>query len=234
MAQPPTRAPRQRFPCLSGGYSSGAGEHGRLMTERDLEEYKALSATIRQRGTARAWVFGAGLAAWAALALATTARLAPTDHRHSSPCARGHFRGGLRTARRGGAHRPLPPGVLTRTGGSRQRWPLARRWPAPAPTRCSPSSSAWRRCAISCRCCCPSRCRVELAVIGGVHVLFIARLVVARHAAGRQRAADLARFQQMKNTEHEKPSWPSSLRGLPMLFLGEGNRQQQRALGAAP
>ena len=39
---------------------------------------------------------------------------------------------------------------------------------------------------------------VELAVIGGVHLLFIARLVVARHAASRQREADLARFQQIK------------------------------------
>jgi hypothetical protein len=41
--------------------------------------------------------------------------------------------------------------------------------------------------------------RVELAVIGGVHLLFIGRLVVARQAAGRQRAADLARFRQVKN-----------------------------------
>ena len=40
--------------------------------------------------------------------------------------------------------------------------------------------------------------RVELAVVGGVHVLFVVRLVVARHAAGRQRAADLARFRRSK------------------------------------
>src|SRR3954465_15690792 len=42
-----------------------------LMADRDVEEYKALRATIRQRGTARAWIFVAGLAAWAALTLAT-------------------------------------------------------------------------------------------------------------------------------------------------------------------
>lgn len=41
------------------------------MTPRDLEEYKALRATIRERGTARIWVVVAGLAAWAALAIAT-------------------------------------------------------------------------------------------------------------------------------------------------------------------
>ena len=42
------------------------------MTTRELEEYKALRATIRERGTARVWVFLAGLAIWAALIIATT------------------------------------------------------------------------------------------------------------------------------------------------------------------
>ena len=37
----------------------------------------------------------------------------------------------------------------------------------------------------------------ELIVIGGVHVLVLARIVQARRAASRQRAADLARFQQL-------------------------------------
>jgi hypothetical protein len=40
--------------------------------------------------------------------------------------------------------------------------------------------------------------RVELIFIGGAHALFVLRLLVARQAAGRQRAIDLARFQQMK------------------------------------
>lgn len=45
------------------------------MTSRELEEYRALRATILARGTARVWVFVVGLAAWAALvaALAATA-----------------------------------------------------------------------------------------------------------------------------------------------------------------
>ena len=41
--------------------------------------------------------------------------------------------------------------------------------------------------------------RVELIFIGGAHALFVLRLLVARQAASRQRAIDLARFQQMKN-----------------------------------
>lgn len=43
------------------------------MTAHDADEYRALRATIRERGTARVWIFVAGLAAWAALALAATA-----------------------------------------------------------------------------------------------------------------------------------------------------------------
>src|SRR5258708_32122541 len=45
----------------------------RMMTPRELEEYKSLRATIRERGTARLWIFVSGIAAWAAASLATTA-----------------------------------------------------------------------------------------------------------------------------------------------------------------
>ena len=43
------------------------------MTPREQEEYAALRATIRERGTARPWLAFAGLAAWAALVAANTA-----------------------------------------------------------------------------------------------------------------------------------------------------------------
>jgi hypothetical protein len=43
------------------------------MTARELEEYTALRATIRERGTARVWVVLAGLAVWAVLTVATAA-----------------------------------------------------------------------------------------------------------------------------------------------------------------
>ncbi|HUR32184.1 MAG TPA: hypothetical protein VM032_00195 [Vicinamibacterales bacterium] len=39
------------------------------MTARELEEFKALRDTIRERGTARHWIVVVGLAVWAALAL---------------------------------------------------------------------------------------------------------------------------------------------------------------------
>ena len=44
-----------------------------VMTPREIEEYRALRATIRERSTARLWIVLAGLTAWAALTLATAA-----------------------------------------------------------------------------------------------------------------------------------------------------------------
>jgi hypothetical protein len=41
------------------------------MTPRQLEEFRELRATVRQRGTARIWVFLAGLIGWGALTIAT-------------------------------------------------------------------------------------------------------------------------------------------------------------------
>lgn len=44
-----------------------------MPTPYDVEEYTALRATIRERGTARICLFAGGLAAWAALTIATAA-----------------------------------------------------------------------------------------------------------------------------------------------------------------
>src|SRR4051812_40874617 len=44
-----------------------------FMTDRDAEEYRALRATIRERGTTRVWVFVAGLVGWAGVEVATAA-----------------------------------------------------------------------------------------------------------------------------------------------------------------
>ena len=43
------------------------------MTPREVEEYRALRATIRERGTTRSWLQLAGFLGWAALLLATAA-----------------------------------------------------------------------------------------------------------------------------------------------------------------
>jgi cell division protein FtsW (lipid II flippase) len=45
------------------------------LTPRERDEYRALRATIRERGTARLWLFAAGFIAWAGLVLATAATM---------------------------------------------------------------------------------------------------------------------------------------------------------------
>jgi hypothetical protein len=47
-----------------------------MVTPRELEEYRALRDSIRERGTARLWIVLAGITAWAALVVSTVA-LAP-------------------------------------------------------------------------------------------------------------------------------------------------------------
>src|SRR3954467_13070561 len=49
----------------------------RSVTPCEHEEYSALRATIRERGTARPWLAFRGVASWAALVVATTALAMP-------------------------------------------------------------------------------------------------------------------------------------------------------------
>ena len=42
--------------------------------------------------------------------------------------------------------------------------------------------------------------QLELTVVGAAHLLFVLRVVLAWRSAGRQRAADLTRFEEMKVT----------------------------------
>lgn len=46
------------------------------MTERELQEYAELRATIRERGTARVWIAVVGVAAWAAIEVAVATLMA--------------------------------------------------------------------------------------------------------------------------------------------------------------
>ena len=45
--------------------------------------------------------------------------------------------------------------------------------------------------------------REELVFVGGAHVLFALRLIVARSAAAKQRAIDLARFQEIYRSNRD-------------------------------
>lgn len=167
------------------------------MTERELEEYKALRATIRQRGSVRTCVFVAGLAAWSMVALAATFVSIPVLTILPLVLLAGTFEAvfALHVA-------------VERIGRYLQvsyddRWEqTAMAFGAPlAGTRTDPLFVLLFGIATMCNfvpVLLASPVRIELAVIGGAHALFVIRLVVARHAASRQRAADLDRFRQLK------------------------------------
>jgi hypothetical protein len=178
------------------------------MTAPAQDEYRALRATIRERGTARVCIFVAGIAAWTAATIATAALA-------SSPVA--SLLPLLLLACVFEAIFALHVGV-ERIGRYLQVFyetdppalPALPKWEHVAMAFGRPRGAATTDALFTA----PfllaalfniapalllNPIRAELIFVGGAHALFILRLAVARIAAGRQRAIDLERFQQLKN-----------------------------------
>ncbi len=186
------------------------------MTGRDHEEYSALRATIRERGTARVCIFVGGVAAWAAATIATTAlasspvasllpllllacvfeavfalhvgverigRYVQVFHEESSgsgaSSASDQSVGSI-----GWEHAAMafgrPPGAASSDALFTVPFLLAALFNLAPALLLNPIPT-------------------ELIFVGGAHALFVLRLIVARIAAGRQRAIDLERFRQLKH-----------------------------------
>jgi hypothetical protein len=170
------------------------------MTDRALEEYTALRATISHRGSVRTCVFVIGLASWCMVSLAATFVSIPLITVLPLVLLAGTFE----------AVFALHVGV-ERIGRYLQvfhedRWEqTAMAFGAPlAGTGSDPLFAVFFGLAAMCNfvpVVLAEPVRIELAVIGTAHALFIVRLLVARQVAGRQRAADLERFRQIKHAE---------------------------------
>ena len=180
------------------------------MTHRELEEYRALRDTIGQRGTTRIWVFLAGLIAWAALTVATAA-LAAVPVATLLPL--------LVLAAAFEAVFSLHVGV-ERIGryvqvffeddspegaepGEIRKWEhVAMTFGRPLTgTAIDPLFAMFFILATVLNfvpVLFAEPVRIEIIVVGAVHLLFIGRILAARWVASRQRAADLERFQQLK------------------------------------
>lgn len=173
------------------------------MTPRELEEYKALRATIRERGTARHWLLVVGLAVWSAVTVAAgSLGAAPVTTLVPLLLLGGTFE----------AIFALHTGV-ERVGRYLQVF-----------YESTPGEAAWEHAAMA-----YGRAfggggidalfspvfwmatlfnftpvlltgppAVDWAVVGGVHVLFMVRVAVARRQSGRQRGVDLERFAHLK------------------------------------
>jgi hypothetical protein len=171
------------------------------MTPRDLEEYKALRDTIRERGTARVWIALAGLTAWAGLTIATAA-LATLPVATLLPLLILAFAfevvfslhtGVERIGRyiqvffeeedsRGWEHTAMAYGG-TFGGGSDPIFVSF--FQIAAVLNFIPAVFA-------------NPMPIEWGVVGSIHLFFVGRVVLARRHAARQRTLDLDRFRQLK------------------------------------
>ena len=174
----------------------------RNVTPIDQDEYRALRATIRERGTARICLFGGGVVAWAALTLATAA-LASTPVATLLPL--------LVLAALFEAIYALHVGVerigryiqVFHEDDGHQGWEhiaMAFGRPAGAASVDALFTTPFALAAVFNIA--PAflvRPTIEeIVFVTGAHALFLLRLLVARATAARQRAIDLERFAQLK------------------------------------
>jgi hypothetical protein len=189
------------------------------MTVRDQDEYIALRATIRERGTARVGVFAGGLAAWTAATIATAA-LASAPIATLLPLIllaavfEAVFALHVGVERIGRYlqvfHETAQDEAPARAGlpvlPALPRWEhaaMAFGRPKGAASTDALFSAIFLLAALSniAPALLLSPAPVELIFVGGAHALFVLRLLVARHAARTQRAIDLERFQQLQRGE---------------------------------
>ena len=171
------------------------------MTPREQEEYRALRATIRERGTARVWIFALGITAWAALTIATAALSAPPVSTlvpllvlaASFEAVFALHIGVERIGRylqvffddeweKTSMAFGRPAGAATVDALFVVPFLLAALFNVMPALLAGPTAP-------------------ELIFIGGAHALFVLRLLVARHVASRQRTIDLERFRQLHSAE---------------------------------
>ena len=177
------------------------------MTPIDFVEYTALRATIRERGTTRVWIILVGLVGWAAAALATVALAVPpivtlipllvlattfeiTFALHTGVERIGRYIQVFFEDEASGAaweHRIMAFG---RSGARRiSTDPLFVR-SFLVGTLLNLLTSVVSGPVV-----------IEWVVLGVAHALLAVRILLARREASGQRAADLARFTEIKNSE---------------------------------
>jgi hypothetical protein len=171
-----------------------------LPSPRQQEEYRALRDTIRQRGTAKTWIFVVGIIGWAALTMATAALaslpvatflpllvLAVTFEAilglHVGVERIGRYLQVFHEDGAGWEHTAMAFGRPLKGTGTDPLF--VAHFLLATVLNIVPALLA-------------EPVRLELQVVGGAHVLFVLRMVFAWRSAGHQRAADLKRFEEMK------------------------------------
>ncbi len=180
------------------------------MTACEVEEYRALRATIRERGTTRVWVFTVGVIAWAGLTVATAglggipiAALVPLIALAGAFEAVFALHIGVE---RIGRYIQVfyEEGASASDAGPRasNKWEHAiSAFGRGVPGSATDPLFVWIFAAATLLNFVPvmmaAPVAIEVYAIGGAHLLFLARLAIARRAATRQRAIELARFKEI-------------------------------------
>ncbi|HVB37894.1 MAG TPA: hypothetical protein VND92_05120 [Vicinamibacterales bacterium] len=184
-----------------------------------LKEYAALRATIRDRGTARVWLFWAGIVGWATLVVAETAIgslpivslvpllvLAATFEAiyalHTGVERVGRY---LQVVFEEQRDAGSPAGLRWETAAMTYGRLFPARGPDPlfsgffilaAVLNLIPTALA-------------GPVPAELGLLGVIHLLFIVRLIRARTVAAGQRARDLERFRMLAHEQADTPAGAS-------------------------
>jgi hypothetical protein len=171
-----------------------------MLTPREVEEYRALRETIRERGTTRAWIVLVGVAGWAALVLGTAAVM-PLPVATILPLLVLATTFEIAFALHTGVERVgRYIQVFFEDGSGWEHTAMAFSHTRPG-HGVDPLFANYFRIAAILNFVPAAFARpmpVEWAFVGIIHVLFIVRVAVARRQAARQRAADLERFEQLK------------------------------------
>ena len=173
------------------------------MTERELEEYRALRATIRERSTARVWIALVGAGLWAALTV-TTAALAALPVATLLPLLFLALTFEIVYALHTGVERiGRYLQVFFEDDHSARSWEhAAMAYGSTYPGGGSDPLFTMYFCTATVFNFIPTAfagaVAIEYAFLTPIHALFIVRVVVAHRRAGRQRALDLERFEKLK------------------------------------
>jgi hypothetical protein len=183
------------------------------VTPRELEEFKALRATIRERGSLRIWLFYLVLATWSAATIATAA-LAALPVATLLPllllAAGFEVVFHLHTAvERIGRYLQVfyddPDGSVPGRAWEQAAMTYGRLYPRGP----DPLFSVFFALATILNfvpVILAEPVQIDVSVVGAIHLLFVARILVARRAAARQRATDLDRFERLRSAATSGPA----------------------------
>jgi hypothetical protein len=172
------------------------------MTPREVEEYRALRATIKDRGIGRVWLFLATMVAWSAATIAT-ATLAALPIATLLPLLL--LAAGFETVfavhtgveRIGRYLQVFHPPDAGKADWERTIMAFGRANPGAGSDPLFSPHFVLAAVLNFVPVLLAEPVRLEVLVVGGVHLIFLGRIFVARRASGRQRALDLERFERL-------------------------------------